>query len=71
MTVNRLVLEWEERIRLYQEKEIEFDRWRSKNFKNEHPTLTKVKGEMDDGGEVMLIPFEQILLSLLKLSCVG
>ncbi|GJZ64695.1 MAK10-like protein [Tanacetum coccineum] len=52
MTVNRLVLEWEERIRLHQEKEIEFDRWRSKNFKNEHPALTKVKGEMDDGGEV-------------------
>ncbi|GKC24131.1 reverse transcriptase domain-containing protein, partial [Tanacetum coccineum] len=25
MTVNRLVLEWEERIRLYQEKEMEFD----------------------------------------------
>ncbi|GKF79552.1 reverse transcriptase domain-containing protein [Tanacetum coccineum] len=33
----RLVLEWEERIRLHQEKEIEFDQWRSKNFKNEHP----------------------------------
>ncbi|GJR26194.1 reverse transcriptase domain-containing protein [Tanacetum coccineum] len=44
---------WEERIRLYQEKEIEFDRWRSKNFKNEHPALTKVEGEMDDGGEVI------------------
>ncbi|GJW63899.1 MAK10-like protein [Tanacetum coccineum] len=42
MTVNRLVLEWEERIRLHQEKEIKFDRWRSKNFKNEHPALTKV-----------------------------
>ncbi|GKE39899.1 reverse transcriptase domain-containing protein [Tanacetum coccineum] len=52
MTVNRLVLEWEERIRLHQEKEIEFDRWRSKNFKNEHPALTKVEGEMDDKGEV-------------------
>nr|GEW45425.1 putative ribonuclease H-like domain-containing protein [Tanacetum cinerariifolium] len=26
ITINRLVLEWEERIRLYQEKEIEFDR---------------------------------------------
>ncbi|GJQ95805.1 MAK10-like protein [Tanacetum coccineum] len=30
MIVNRLVLEWEERIRLHQEKEIEFDRWRCK-----------------------------------------
>ncbi|GJX78738.1 zinc finger, CCHC-type containing protein [Tanacetum coccineum] len=52
MTVNRLVLEWEERIRLHQEKEIEFDRWRSKNFKNEHPAHTKVEGEMGDKGEV-------------------
>ncbi|GJX25122.1 zinc finger, CCHC-type containing protein, partial [Tanacetum coccineum] len=52
MTVNRLVLEWKERIRLHQEREIEFDRWRSKNFKNEHPALTKVKGEMDNEGEV-------------------
>nr|GEZ69872.1 hypothetical protein [Tanacetum cinerariifolium] len=33
ITVNRLVLEREERIILYQEKDIEFDRWRSKNFK--------------------------------------
>ncbi|GKE75256.1 reverse transcriptase domain-containing protein [Tanacetum coccineum] len=52
MNVNRLVLEWEERTRLHQEREIEFDRLRSKNFKNEHPALTKVKGEMGDEGEV-------------------
>ncbi|GKA03063.1 reverse transcriptase domain-containing protein [Tanacetum coccineum] len=52
MTVNRLVLEWEERIRLHQEKEMEFDQWRSKNFKNEHPALTKVDEEEDDEGEV-------------------
>ncbi|GKE06836.1 hypothetical protein Tco_1398854 [Tanacetum coccineum] len=52
MTVNRLVLEWEERIRLHHEKEIEFERWRSKNFKNEHPSLTKLEGEMEDEGEV-------------------
>ncbi|GKE96096.1 hypothetical protein Tco_1580951, partial [Tanacetum coccineum] len=52
MIVNKLVLEWEERIRLHQEKEIEFDRWRCKNFKDEHPALTKVKGGMDDEGEV-------------------
>ncbi|GKE04106.1 zinc finger, CCHC-type containing protein, partial [Tanacetum coccineum] len=52
MTVNRLVLEWEERIRLHQEKEMEFDQWRSKNFKNEHPALTKVDEEVDDEGEV-------------------
>nr|GEY13611.1 zinc finger, CCHC-type [Tanacetum cinerariifolium] len=41
MTVNRLVLEWEERIKLHQEKEMEFDQWRSKNFNNEFPTTKK------------------------------
>ncbi|GKA87009.1 zinc finger, CCHC-type containing protein [Tanacetum coccineum] len=45
---------WEERIRLHQEKEIEFDRWRSKNFKNEHLALTKVEGGIDNEGEVTL-----------------
>ncbi|GKF65575.1 reverse transcriptase domain-containing protein [Tanacetum coccineum] len=49
MTVNRLVLEWEERIRLHQEKEMEFDQWRSKNFNNKHPALIKVEGEMNKG----------------------
>nr|GEU84888.1 hypothetical protein [Tanacetum cinerariifolium] len=49
MTMNRLVLEWEERIKLHQEKEMEFDQWRSKKFKNKHPTLIKVKGEMNEG----------------------
>ncbi|GJR82874.1 MAK10-like protein [Tanacetum coccineum] len=41
MIVNRLVLEWEERIRLHQEKEMEFNQWRSKNFKDERPALTE------------------------------
>ncbi|GJT92771.1 MAK10-like protein [Tanacetum coccineum] len=49
MTVNRLVLEWEERIKLHQEKELEFDQWRSKNFKNKNPALVKVKGEKMEG----------------------
>ncbi|GJZ57368.1 zinc finger, CCHC-type containing protein [Tanacetum coccineum] len=49
MTVNRLVLEWEERIKLHQEKEMEFDQWRSKNFKNKHPALVEVKGEKNEG----------------------
>ncbi|GJR20346.1 putative reverse transcriptase domain-containing protein, partial [Tanacetum coccineum] len=31
MTMNRLVFEWEERIKLHQEKEMEFDQRRSKN----------------------------------------
>ncbi|GKF68467.1 hypothetical protein Tco_0198146, partial [Tanacetum coccineum] len=39
-------------IRLHQEKEMEFDQWKSKNFKNEHPALTKVDEEADDEGEV-------------------
>ncbi|GJW50834.1 MAK10-like protein [Tanacetum coccineum] len=52
MTVNRLVLEWEERINLHLEKEIEFNQWRSKNFKGKHPTLITAKGGMEDEGEV-------------------
>nr|GEU52097.1 hypothetical protein [Tanacetum cinerariifolium] len=50
MTMNRLVLEWEEKIKLHQEKEIKFDQWRSKNFINKHPALVKVKNIMDDKG---------------------
>ncbi|GJZ83134.1 reverse transcriptase domain-containing protein, partial [Tanacetum coccineum] len=52
MTVNRLVLEWEEKIKLHQEREMEFYRWRNKNFKNEHPTHVKIEDGMDDEGEV-------------------
>ncbi|GJU51100.1 reverse transcriptase [Tanacetum coccineum] len=49
MTVNKLVLEWEEKIKLHLEKEMKFDQWRSKNFKNKHPAPIKVEGEMDEG----------------------
>ncbi|GJU53940.1 hypothetical protein Tco_1227654 [Tanacetum coccineum] len=66
MTVNRLVLEWEERIRLHQEKEMEFDQWRSKNFKNEHPALTKVDEEVEDEGEVTLYLMRRSLEVLRK-----
>ncbi|GKD69664.1 reverse transcriptase domain-containing protein [Tanacetum coccineum] len=52
LIVNRLVLEWEEKIKLHQEKEMEFDRWRNKNFKNERPALVKIKDEVVDKGEV-------------------
>ncbi|GJZ70156.1 reverse transcriptase domain-containing protein [Tanacetum coccineum] len=52
MIVNRLVLEWEERIKLHQEKEMEFNQWRSKTFKNKHPTFIKAKREVKDEGEV-------------------
>nr|GEY02705.1 hypothetical protein [Tanacetum cinerariifolium] len=52
MTVNRLVLEWEKKIKLHYEKEMEFNRWRNKNFKNKRPVLVKIRDEMDDEGEV-------------------
>ncbi|GJX57844.1 hypothetical protein Tco_0287741 [Tanacetum coccineum] len=51
-TINRLVLEWEERIKLHLEREMEFDQWKSKNFKGKHPALVKLEGETDDEGEV-------------------
>nr|GEV49590.1 hypothetical protein [Tanacetum cinerariifolium] len=50
----QLVFEWEEKIKLHQETEIEFDRWRKKNFKNERPASVKIKDGMDDEGEVTL-----------------
>ncbi|GJX93481.1 zinc finger, CCHC-type containing protein [Tanacetum coccineum] len=52
MTVNMLVLEWEEKIKLHQEKEMKFDQWRNKNFRNKHPALVEVKNKMDDEGKV-------------------
>nr|GEU36688.1 hypothetical protein [Tanacetum cinerariifolium] len=53
MTVNRLVLEWEERIRLHQEKKIKFDQQRSKTFGNERPAPVKEECEVMDEGGVM------------------
>ncbi|GJS55404.1 zinc finger, CCHC-type containing protein [Tanacetum coccineum] len=52
MTVNRLVLEWEEKIKLHSEREMKFNQWRSKSFKGKHHTLIETKEEMDDEGEV-------------------
>ncbi|GKC90912.1 reverse transcriptase domain-containing protein [Tanacetum coccineum] len=52
MTVNRLILEWEERIRLHQEKEMEFNQWRRRNFKDERPAFTEEEEGVDDEGEV-------------------
>ncbi|GKD12241.1 MAK10-like protein, partial [Tanacetum coccineum] len=66
VTVNRLVLEWEERIKLHQEKEMEFDQRRSKNFKNKHPDLVKVESEMNDEGEVTLYLMRRSLKALRK-----
>ncbi|GKE01143.1 zinc finger, CCHC-type containing protein [Tanacetum coccineum] len=53
MTVNRLVLEWEKKIKLQLEREMKFNQWKSKNFKSKHPALGKVESGMDDEGEVM------------------
>ncbi|GJZ58790.1 hypothetical protein Tco_0848422 [Tanacetum coccineum] len=39
MTVNKLVLEWEERIKLHLEREIDFNRWKSKISKASIPLL--------------------------------
>nr|GFC78903.1 hypothetical protein [Tanacetum cinerariifolium] len=52
MTVNRLFLEWEERIKLHLDKEMKFDQSKSKNVKSKHPALVKVEGEIEDEGEV-------------------
>ncbi|GJV38739.1 zinc finger, CCHC-type containing protein [Tanacetum coccineum] len=52
MTVNMLVLEWEERIKLHLEKEMKLNQWRRNNFKNKQPAPVKVEGGMDDEGEV-------------------
>ncbi|GJQ94682.1 zinc finger, CCHC-type containing protein [Tanacetum coccineum] len=50
----RLVLEWEEKIKLHLEREMQFNQWRSKNFKGMHPTLIATKEEEEDEGEVTL-----------------
>ncbi|GKE02095.1 hypothetical protein Tco_1390078, partial [Tanacetum coccineum] len=47
MTVNRLVLEWEERIKHHQEKKMKFDQWRSKIFNNEPLALVKEESRKD------------------------
>ncbi|GKB27739.1 zinc finger, CCHC-type containing protein [Tanacetum coccineum] len=49
---SKLVLEWEERIKLHLKKEMKFNQWRSNNFKNKQPAPVKVEGRMDDEGEV-------------------
>ncbi|GKC79195.1 hypothetical protein Tco_1129969, partial [Tanacetum coccineum] len=51
MTVSVLVLEWEEKIKIHQEKEMKFDQWRSKIF-NVLPTPIKEECELEDGGGV-------------------
>ncbi|GKB12608.1 reverse transcriptase domain-containing protein [Tanacetum coccineum] len=52
MTVNRLCLEWEEKIKIHLEKEMKFNQWRSKSFKGKRPALMETKKERDNEGEV-------------------
>ncbi|GJU55249.1 hypothetical protein Tco_1228963 [Tanacetum coccineum] len=66
ITVNRLVLEWEERIKLHLEKKMKFDQCRNKNFTNEHPALVKIENGMDDEGEVTLYLIRRSLEVLRK-----
>ncbi|GKE08881.1 MAK10-like protein [Tanacetum coccineum] len=51
-TVSKLILEWEERIKLHQEKEIDFNQWRSKVFNDERFRLVNEGCEVDDKGGV-------------------
>ncbi|GJX94569.1 hypothetical protein Tco_0349155 [Tanacetum coccineum] len=46
-TVSKLISDWEERIKLHQEKEMEFNQWRSKVFNDGHLVL------VDEGREVI------------------
>ncbi|GJS28757.1 hypothetical protein Tco_0489377 [Tanacetum coccineum] len=66
MTVNRLVLEWEEKIKFHLEREMQFNQWRSKNFKGMHPTLTATKDGVDNKGEVTLYLMRRSLEVLRK-----
>nr|GEW25715.1 hypothetical protein [Tanacetum cinerariifolium] len=45
-TVSRLILEWEERIKLYQEKKMKFNQLRSKVFNDRRSILVKEEGEV-------------------------
>ncbi|GJX57302.1 reverse transcriptase domain-containing protein [Tanacetum coccineum] len=48
----KIILEWEEKIKLHLEREMKFNQWRSKNFKSKHPDHVKVETRMDEEGEV-------------------
>nr|GEU36508.1 reverse transcriptase domain-containing protein [Tanacetum cinerariifolium] len=57
MTGNRLILEWEERIKLHLERKMKFDQWKSKNFKGKHPDLVKVEEEVKYAKEKLGVEF--------------
>ncbi|GJT34366.1 reverse transcriptase domain-containing protein [Tanacetum coccineum] len=51
-TVSRLILEWEERIKYHQEKEMEFNQWRSMVFDNIGYTSENGGGDVRNEGGV-------------------
>ncbi|GJZ55430.1 hypothetical protein Tco_0610623 [Tanacetum coccineum] len=59
-------IKWEERIKLHLGREMEFNQWRSKNFKGKHPTLITTKGGMEDEGKVTLYLMRRSLEVLRK-----
>ncbi|GJV15341.1 hypothetical protein Tco_1360664 [Tanacetum coccineum] len=65
MTVSVSVLEWEEKIKIHQEKEMKFDQWRSKIF-NVCPTPIKEECELEDEGGVTLYLMRRSLEVLRK-----
>ncbi|GJZ26138.1 putative reverse transcriptase domain-containing protein [Tanacetum coccineum] len=51
-TINKLILEWEERIKLHQEKEKEFNQWRRKVFNDECSVLVSEGQKVSNEGGV-------------------
>ncbi|GJY26306.1 hypothetical protein Tco_0401032 [Tanacetum coccineum] len=64
-TVSKLILEWEERIKLHQEKEMKFNEWRSKVFKDKRSTLMKEGCEVSEEEGVTYI-FDEKNLEFLE-----
>ncbi|GJX45500.1 reverse transcriptase domain-containing protein, partial [Tanacetum coccineum] len=51
-SVSRLILEWEERIKLHQERDMEFNQWRSQVFNDERSAPMNKGCEVSDEGGV-------------------
>ncbi|GKC05104.1 MAK10-like protein [Tanacetum coccineum] len=65
-TARLLILEWEERIKLHQKNEMEFDQWRSKYFNTEIPTSKAREYGIEDERGVMLYLMRRSLEVLRK-----
>ncbi|GJR50620.1 hypothetical protein Tco_1401141 [Tanacetum coccineum] len=55
-TISKLILEWEERIKYHQEKEMEFNQWRSMVFDNKGSIYENGGCKVSDEGGVTLFP---------------